>query len=190
MRDFMKLVRTLHIYVSMFGLLVLLFFSITGFTLNHADWFGADEPRNSPLAGRMDVKLLAEPDKLAVVEALRRDLRLSGSVDSFDIDDDQCQIDFKRPGSHAHVAVDRATGTITGEATSFGAMALLNDLHMGRDSGASWSLLIDASAWLMTFVSLSGMALLLQLPKRRRLGLIAMAVGLAASVVVYVCLVP
>ena len=32
--------RWLHIYVSMFGLAAVLFFSVTGLTLNHPDWFG------------------------------------------------------------------------------------------------------------------------------------------------------
>lgn len=190
MRDFMKLVRTLHIYVSMFGLIILLFFSLTGFTLNHADWFVPEVARQTPLKGSIDAKLLAEPDKLAVVELLRRDFGVTGFVDSFEVDDEQCHIDFKRPGSFAHVDIDRLTGEVDGELSSRGAMAVINDLHMGRDSGGSWSLVIDITAWLMTFVSISGMMLLLQLPKRRAIGLVAMIIGLAASVAVYVWLVP
>ena len=31
--------RWLHIYTSMFGLAAILFFSVTGLTLNHPDWF-------------------------------------------------------------------------------------------------------------------------------------------------------
>ena len=31
--------RWLHVYLSMAGLFVLLFFSATGVTLNHPDWF-------------------------------------------------------------------------------------------------------------------------------------------------------
>ena len=186
----MKHVRTLHIYVSMFGLIILLFFSVTGFTLNHAEWFASDEPRVVEVAGQVEVSLLAEPDKFAVVEALRRNLHLTGGVDSFEIEEEQCHIEFKRPGSHAHVNVNRMTGIVTAEVTSFGAMAVINDLHMGRDSGAGWSLLIDISAWLMVFVSLSGIVLLLSLRKRRKAGLIAMVVGLLVSFAVYVWLVP
>lgn len=186
----MKHVRTLHIYVSMFGLIILLFFSVTGFTLNHAEWFASAEPRMVEVAGQVDVKLLAEPDKLAVVETLRRDLHLTGGVDSFETEEEQCRIEFKRPGSHSHVNINRITGAVTGDVTSFGAMAVINDLHMGRDSGAGWSLLIDITAWLMVFVSLSGMVLLLSIRKRRNTGLIAMVVGLLVCVAVYVWLVP
>src|SRR3954468_1125799 len=44
--------RWLHIYLSMFGLAVVLFFSVTGLTLNHPDWFGEPERRVSA-QGRM-----------------------------------------------------------------------------------------------------------------------------------------
>jgi hypothetical protein len=35
-------------------------------------------------------------------------------------------------------------------------VAVLNDLHKGRDSGYGWSVMIGASAILLTLVSLSG----------------------------------
>ena len=34
-----RLIRTLHVYSSMAMLMIMLFFTITGFTLNHRDWF-------------------------------------------------------------------------------------------------------------------------------------------------------
>ncbi len=37
----LSVARTLHIYVSMALLLLMLFFAFTGITLNHPDWFGA-----------------------------------------------------------------------------------------------------------------------------------------------------
>ncbi|MCE9609145.1 MAG: PepSY-associated TM helix domain-containing protein [Chthoniobacter sp.] len=42
---FKKWTRTLHIYISMLGLLTLIFFSATGIMLNHEEWFGFAAPR-------------------------------------------------------------------------------------------------------------------------------------------------
>ena len=44
--------RWLHIYLSMFSLAVVLFFSVTGITLNHPDWFfgGAERAATRPRA--------------------------------------------------------------------------------------------------------------------------------------------
>ena len=36
-----RLVRLLHVYISMFMLVIMLFFTVTGITLNHPDWFSS-----------------------------------------------------------------------------------------------------------------------------------------------------
>ena len=71
-----------------------------------------------------------------------------------------------------------------------GAAALLNDLHKGRDSGKAWSWLIDVSAVFLTFVSVTGIVLILFLQKRRFTGLMAGAVGVALCGIVYMLWVP
>ena len=52
------LVRWLHTYVSLLGFLALLFFAVTGFTLNHADWFYSGEGSIREMQGRIDPALL------------------------------------------------------------------------------------------------------------------------------------
>ena len=43
--------RWLHVYLSMFSFAVLMFFAVTGLTLNHANWFdGQERTRNSRVA--------------------------------------------------------------------------------------------------------------------------------------------
>src|SRR5438105_10380286 len=55
---FAKLFRWLHIYLSMFGLATVLFFSVTGITLNHPDWFFGASERQVQAEGQMDLKWL------------------------------------------------------------------------------------------------------------------------------------
>ena len=52
----------LHLYLSMFTFGTLLFFSVTGFTLNHNDWFGGDEERVTEIAGVFDLSWLSKPE--------------------------------------------------------------------------------------------------------------------------------
>ncbi len=59
----------------------------------------------------------------------------------------------------------------------FSLVAVLNDLHKGRDTGKKWSAVIDFSAVLMTLVSLTGLTLIFFLHKRRFSGLVLVAVG-------------
>ncbi len=53
-----RLMLWLHIYVSMFGLAAVLFFSVTGITLNHPDWFFGSAERQDQAEGQVDRKWL------------------------------------------------------------------------------------------------------------------------------------
>jgi len=91
---FKKWSRLLHIYLSMLGLLVILFFSITGIMLNHEEWFGFAEPRVSRNEGTLPAALLGGPDRLGIVEKLRKDFGATGALDSFEVRDDELALVF------------------------------------------------------------------------------------------------
>ncbi len=74
--------------------------------------------------------------------------------------------------------------------TRLGFVAVVNDLHKGRDTGKAWSGIIDVSAVLMTLVSLSGLVLIFFLYKKLRAGLYALAIGTVLCYVVYLIWVP
>lgn len=76
-------------------------------------------------------------------------------------------MDFKGPGYNASVFVDVTSEFVEVETTNYGVIALLNDLHKGRNSGEVWKWFIDITALLMIFFVLTGVCLLL--PKKRRL---------------------
>lgn len=195
--------RWLHIYVSMFGLLSVLFFSITGITLNHPDWFfsGAQSLRHEE--GRMDAAWLGLPEteegedveteavsKLEVVEHLRNTHGIRGALSEFTIDEFECVVAFKGPGYSADAYIDREDGTYTLTESYAGFVAVMNDLHKGRDSGAGWKWLIDISAIILTLASATGLILMIYLKKCRRTGLVTAAVGGALLVLVYFIFVP
>lgn len=71
-----------------------------------------------------------------------------------------------------------------------GFVAVMNDLHKGRDSGKAWSVMIDTAAVLMTLVSITGMALIFFLPKRRASGLLIAVCDLVIAFTAYVIFVP
>lgn len=184
-------IRWLHIYLSMLGFATLSFFAFTGITLNHPTWFGAAEQTVRDLSGEISPGLVeGEVDKLAVAEEVRAKLGLRGRVTEFAVDDFECMLVFKSPGYAADVFVDRASGSYFGTETSSGAMAILNDLHKGRDSGLAWSWVIDVSAVLTLLLSISGFLLLLYLRRRRISGILTAVAGTVALVVVWYLWVP
>lgn len=188
--------RWLHIYLSLFGFATILFFAVTGVTLNHPDWFGLDEPRTVTEAGELSpgwvVEAVApeEMDKLQIVELLRSRHGVKGALAEFRVDDYECVVGFKGPAYAADALIDRATGRYELTVTSHGTVALLNDLHKGRDTGRGWSLVIDVSAVLMAVSAATGLVLLLYIRRKRLAGLTTAVIGTVLLIGAYWALVP
>ena len=186
--------RWLHVYLSMLSFFVVLFFSVTGITLNHAAWFDGQQTetkRTGTLpAAWVNVPDTARINKLAIVELLRSKYNLRGAVSEFEIQDDQCSVSFKGPGYSADAFINRKDGTFELTELRLGLVAVLNDLHKGRDSGPGWSWVIDLSAGFLTLVSLSGLVMLFFLKNKRVQGLLVAVVGGALCYLAYALLVP
>lgn len=188
-RRFAHLARWLHTYLSMLSFALLLFFAVTGFTLNHAEWFDARQ-RAEQIHGSLNVALVNSPDpgsvaKDQLVRYFRESHHTKGAVSDFHVDGEQCELLFKGPGYEADAVIDRKTGSydLTVSPSSF--VAVLNDLHKGRDTGTAWSAVIDFSAIFMSLVSLTGLTLIFFLNKRRVSGLVLLTVGALVGWMIY-----
>ncbi len=180
-RRFAHLARWLHTYLSMLSFAILLFFAVTGLTLNHAEWFDSRE-RPVMVHGTLNKAWVNTPDPNAVakdelVNYFRRTYRTKGALSDFHVDGQQCEVLFKGPGYEADAIIDRETGNYDLTVSPFSLVAVLNDLHKGRDTGRKWSAVIDFSAVLMTLVSLTGLSLIFFLNKRRVSGLLLVVFG-------------
>jgi hypothetical protein len=182
--------RNIHIYISMLGLLAVVFFSVTGIMLNHSDWFGLNEPRVTKMEAMLPAAMLKGPDKLAVVEKLRKDLRATGALDSFDVDESSLEVVFKSPGRRTDAAIDRASGHADVTVEDHGFNARMAELHRGTDAGPAWRLVIDITAVLLLITSMTGITLWFLIPKWRRLGFAALAVCLGGCLIIYFLFVP
>ena len=162
----LKWVRLIHSYSAMAVLVSMLFFAVTGLTLNHRDWI--------PVADELSIQELALPANLfapkgnlsrpmieveRTLDWLRESHGLSGRNVRIDLElDEQLLVfDIKNPGGYSLVEVDVASRSVVIEQQEYGAWSTLNDLHMGRNSGAVWSWFIDLSAIAMLLFSLTGL---------------------------------
>jgi hypothetical protein len=179
----------LHTYLSMVSFSILLFFAVTGITLNHQDrMLGA--PRVARLSGQLAAETVAPAagpalDRARIVGQLLAAHRLKGYVSDFRVDDDTVAVSFKGPGYAADAFIDRKTARYDLTETRMGLVAIVNDLHKGRDSGGAWAQIIDLSAILMVLVSLTGLTLIFFLHKRLVLGLWMFGLGTVACGAVY-----
>ncbi len=182
-------VRVVHIYLSLYAFVVILFFGATGLMMNHPDWFAQDEPQFSEIEANVPIELCRQPDRLAIVEHFRKSYQLKGEVTDFQVEDTEFNIVFQHTISGAHVFVDPQTGEarIEKEAREFtGVMATI---HTGEHTGTFGKRIIDVSAVLLIISALSGIILWTSLSIRRRTGLIWLASGALLIVIILIRLV-
>lgn len=127
--------RTAHLYLSLFALGLLLFFGLTGFTLNHEDWFlPPAEDRTATAPCEVPAEFMRDPsaNELAIVEHLRAKYGryVVGSLSTaeeasadpsarrqlLEVDDEAVRAVFKRPGSNVSVVLYRQTKEVEGDA--------------------------------------------------------------------------
>jgi len=152
--------------------------------------FGMPQPKR--FTGSLDTAWMKAPaaHKNEIVTTIRSRHRIKADLSDFRVDDDQVQISFKGPGYSADGFADRRANKYEMNENRLGLVAVINDLHKGRDTGHVWSGVIDASAILMVLVSLTGLGLIFFLQKKLRSGLMALAIGTALCYIVYQVWVP
>lgn len=192
-KAFHLLNRSLHIYISMFALLLVIFFSITGIFLNRPEWFNLDQAVPAEREGSVPTDVLAvkgDRRPLAVVEYLRANLGARGEMTSFEDEPDMLRVQFTGPGRKSDFQIDIASGKTQIHEEINNALSVLSDLHKGKGSGGPWKLLIDISAILLVLISLTGIIMWIVLPKRRMLGIVSLVAGMVVSLAIYWWLVP
>jgi uncharacterized protein len=179
--------RWLHIYLSMFSFGMLLFFAITGITLNHPQWIEGQQ-RVTHSTGELTPALISEENKLnelQVVEFIRSKYGIKARLSDFVADETEYSVSFKGPGYAADVFIDRTSGSYELTIAQYGLVAIMNDLHKGRDSGGVWAWFIDISAGLMVLVSLTGFVMIYFLRKKRLNGTLLAVAGAMVIIILY-----
>lgn len=173
-------VRTLHLYASLAGLGLLLFFALTGFALNHGDRLGLGKKQVDERAGRLEAAL--DPlDEQALLAELRAAHGVQGGLVELRAEGAKVTLRFARPGEDTDVVVERPGGALRITREQGRVLDVLTDLHKGERGGTLGGLLVDATAILLLVISLTGLALWLSLPRRRRAGLVAIVLSLALA---------
>lgn len=192
--------RWLHIYFSSALFSLLLFFCITGITLNHAHWFsGKNSAANNTqnkiivLPTSLQSELMnSETPELQPLQhfiEMHTGLRKPRSID-MDLEMGEIAFDYPLPAGYAFVTVLIEDGEIDVEHKQGSLVTLLNDLHKGRHSGDAWSWVIDISAALISLFSITGIIILLQLGKRRNEALWLLTTGTLTPLFIYWLWVP
>ncbi|ELP31149.1 hypothetical protein RBSWK_04887 [Rhodopirellula baltica SWK14] len=159
-------------------LIGMLGFAITGITLNHASQIETEPQRDSViddlppkfmslLANSTEEESAALPPELA--EWLTEQTGKSIGSRKADWSEDEVYLSMPGPGSDAWLAIDRETGEFEFESTQRGWISYFNDLHKGRNTGAAWKWFLDLFAIATLVFCLTGLLLLVEHARRRKM---------------------
>ncbi|MEI7623617.1 MAG: PepSY-associated TM helix domain-containing protein, partial [Actinomycetes bacterium] len=104
--------RLIHVYTSMAALLLVLFFGITGITLNHPTWSIGDASTTTTVSGTLPMSPMANGsvDYLSVSEFARNELGVGGQVESFDSTGSSASIRYRQPGYSGDLTFSTTSG--------------------------------------------------------------------------------
>lgn len=168
--------RQWHWISSALCLVGMILFSVTGFTLNHASaieaaakittWEKDLSAETLALLGTAEDKAVL-PAGLA--KAIRADTGINVKRAVAEVSEEEVYLAMPGPGLDEWMAIERETGFTTYERSHRGIIAVLNDLHKGRNSGPAWSVFIDVIAIASVIFCLTGLGLLWIYARGRRI---------------------
>jgi hypothetical protein len=198
--DWLRVLHRWHWISAALSLAGMLVFAATGITLNHA---GAIEARpevatrTATLGGAaLDAARAAAeahdgkdaPLPREVRDWLRAEWGLRVGTRDAEWSGGEAYLSLPRPGGDAWLSLDAATGALEYERTDRGAIAFLNDLHKGRNTGVAWRWFLDAFALACLVFCITGLCLLQIHGGKRRGTWPVVGLGLLLPVLVVVLL--
>lgn len=190
-----RLCRMLHAYLSAFAFIALFFFSATGILLNHPEWFENYQPEQKPItfallpAELAAAKSSKDPGR-ALAERAAAKAPLAGAYASADLGGPQALVRLEGPKGSTDLTIDLNTGAATGKVSRANLLAIIQDLHRGKNSGAPWRFVIDVTAYVVLALSVIGYALFFSLRFRLRTSLVFTGVSLLILTGIAAWLVP
>jgi len=189
----LSIARTIHIYVSMALFLFMLFFAFTGITLNHPQWFDNNTNSSNFVESPIpDYLLPSRPLDTNWQQASGHWLKSQWGIafNQIEFGEDEVIVVHKGPGTYQNITLDLFDNIAIVETQNYGVIAVLNDLHKGRNSGLAWRLILDISSILIILFSLTGAYLLLPQTRKLKKSLFYMTLVSSGCVLVYITLVP
>jgi hypothetical protein len=141
----LKQLHSWHWISAALSLIGMLFFAVTGITLNHASAIQA-EPKVVSHSGTLPASMLPElakpvssnaPLPANVAGQVKQQTGIDVAGRPAEWASDIVTVNMPRPGGDGWVTVDLANGAIASEVTNRGWLSLANDLHKGRNAGAA-----------------------------------------------------
>lgn len=156
-----KLLRKIHIYLSLICFSFLFFFCFTAITLNHPTLL-SKEP--SIQERRISI---AETTPQSYCNVLKLNGIVLSPLQTAQLISNS-ELTIARPGERTDLYIDNHSNSIEIIDTNFGWIATLNELHQNRHTPALWTVISDVIACILMLICISGTWLSLKHKAQRK----------------------
>ncbi len=187
--------RKAHYYLGLYFLFFLWLFALSGLLLNHSSWkFAQFFPTRKISRFDRPIQSLALASDLVQARTVMQQLGIEGEIGWSAARSDPARLDFNvsRPGRIYQVQTDLKEGRAAVTFTEYNGWGVLRTLHtfvgVSPDDPRNrrdwiltsvWAFSMDAVAAGVVIMVLSSFYMWWGLPDKRRLGLVALALGIA-----------
>ena len=185
--------RKLHYYLGLYFLFFIWLFALTGLLLNHAWKFAEFWPNRKVTTFERGIELPPMGDRDAQARDLIRQLGIRGEAQWGTASSDRLEFQVNRPGQNFAVKADLGQRVARVERTEINAWGVMRVLHTFTGVRAGdrnnrrdwvmttvWALSMDAVAVGLAVMVLSGLYMWWGLDGKRRVGWVALGLGMAA----------
>ncbi|QFU22196.1 PepSY-associated TM helix domain-containing protein [Shewanella eurypsychrophilus] len=173
-----KLLRKIHIYLSLICFSFLFFFCFTAITLNHPKLFATEMVSVQHLIPLTNTTPASIQTSLALKGIELSKIQISQLIE-------MGELEIASPGKRSDLYYDESIKQIELLTTDYGFITMLNELHQNRHAPEIWLFISDAVACIIMLICVSGIWLSLKQKRQRKLYLYL----LTSSVIALIALV-
>jgi hypothetical protein len=188
--------RKVHIYIGLFLLFFILFFSFSGLLLNHSQWkFTSFWKERRETTAETPVTIPANPDSASLIRDFTRQLNISAEISNVRLTAESIYFRAAKPGLIEDINVNLKTCVCVRKEIVFNWWGKIRNLHTFNGSDKArpeikpnwyvsniWRLAMDASATGLIFLCISSWIMWYELRKRYPYGLLVLGLGFAGVI--------
>jgi hypothetical protein len=188
--------RKFHIYIGLFLLLFILFFSLSGLILNHSQWRFASfwkERKETEIITPVTIPVTL--DRTALLQDFMKQLNISGEISNVKLTSVSISFRVVKPGINQDILVDFKTGISVRKVMVFNWWGKMRILHTFNGSDKMnpevqpnwhitqiWRLTMDVIAIGLIFLCTSSWIMWYKIRKSYSYGLIVLTLGIAGAI--------
>jgi hypothetical protein len=188
--------RKFHIYIGLFFLFFILFFSISGLLLNHSRWeFTSFWKERKETKTETNLIIPANLDSASLVQNFKEQLNISGEISNVRLTAENIYFRAGKPGYMREINVDFKSSVCVSKVTAFNLWGKIRNLHTFNGSDKAhpevqpnwlitniWRLVMDLTAIALIFLSFSSWIMWYEVRKSYPAGIVVLVLGISGAI--------